>query len=138
MRDLVAIAHECENVTLAELQHGADGLGRRLRTAIALGRSRDLISVGAIASVAAYDAAAGDEVEVSVTGMWELPKASGQINQGAAVWWNNTNHNVADATGSGFFPIGVAMQAAGSSDTVCRCDCPEFGNSGVVKWVSII
>ena len=35
MRDLVAIAHECENVTLAELQHGADGLGRRLRTAIA-------------------------------------------------------------------------------------------------------
>jgi hypothetical protein len=48
MRDLAAIARECENVTLAELQYGADGLERRLRTAILLGRGCDLISVGAV------------------------------------------------------------------------------------------
>jgi predicted RecA/RadA family phage recombinase len=116
MRDLAAIARECEDVTLAKLQHEAGGLERRLRTAIALGRSRNLIGVGAIASVAAYDAAGGGKVEVSVTGVWELPKASGQINQGAAVWWNKTNHNVARATGSGLFPIGVAVQAAGGRE----------------------
>jgi hypothetical protein len=48
MRDLAAIARECENVTLAELQYGADGLERSLRTAILLGRGCDLISVGAV------------------------------------------------------------------------------------------
>jgi Uncharacterized conserved protein (DUF2190) len=44
-------------------------------------KSGDLIIVGALAGLAAYDAAAGYPVEVS--GVWELPKTSGQINEGA-------------------------------------------------------
>jgi predicted RecA/RadA family phage recombinase len=83
-------------------------------------KSGDLIIVGTIAAVAAYDADAGDEVEVSVTGVWELPKSSAQINEGAAVWRNATNHRVVNVTGAGLFPIGVAVQADGSNDATCR------------------
>ena len=84
-------------------------------------KSGDLIIVGAIAGVAAYDAAAGDEVEVTVTGVWALPKASGQITEGQRVFWDNTtNHNVVNASGAGLFPIGVAVKEAGTNDTTCR------------------
>jgi len=69
----------------------------------------------------ACDADAADEVDVTLTGVWELPKASGQINRGAAMWWNATNGEVRNVTGAGFFPIGVAVRGAGrSSDTTCR------------------
>ena len=80
-------------------------------------KSGDLIIVGAIAGVAAYDAAAGEEVEVTVVGVFTLPKGSGQITEGAAVWWNATNSEIANATGLGLFPVGVAVRAAGSSET---------------------
>ena len=84
-------------------------------------KSGDLIVVGAIAGVAAFDAAAGDEVEVTVEGVWELPKASGQILEGARVWWDNvTGHNVVNALSAGLFPIGVAVKAAGTSDATVR------------------
>ena len=75
---------------------------------------------GALAGVAAFDADAGDDVEVFLTGVWELPKASGQINQAAAVWWNASSQSVANAAGAGFFPLGFAVQVAGSDDATCR------------------
>ena len=84
-------------------------------------KSGDLIVVGAIAGVAAYDAAAGDPVEVTTEGVFELPKAAGEINEGALVFWDNTtNHNVVNASSAGLFPIGVAVAHAGSSDTAPR------------------
>jgi predicted RecA/RadA family phage recombinase len=91
-------------------------------TAPAAVKSGDLIVVGALAGVCAYDADSGAEVEVSLTGVWELPKAApGAINEGAIVWFDNTtNHNVVNASATGMFPIGVAVRAAGSSDTTCR------------------
>jgi predicted RecA/RadA family phage recombinase len=51
--------------------------------------------------------------------VFELPKASGQINEGAAVSWDNSAHNVV-APGSGKYPIGCAVQAAGTNDPTCR------------------
>jgi predicted RecA/RadA family phage recombinase len=78
-----------------------------------------LIMVGALAGVAAFDADARDDVEVSLTGVWELLKVSGQINQGAAVWCAS-GQSVANATGAGFFPIEFAVRAAGSDDPTCR------------------
>lgn len=83
-------------------------------------KSGDLIIVGAIAGVAAFDAAAGDPVEVTVAGVFELPKASGQINEGAAVWWNTTTGDVANASSAGLFPIGVAVKGAGTNDATVR------------------
>ncbi len=83
-------------------------------------KSGDLIVVGAIAGVAAYDAAAGAEVEVTVEGMFTLPKASGQITEGQKVFWSTTDSNVKNATGVGLSPIGVAVREAGTNDATCR------------------
>ncbi len=83
-------------------------------------KSGDLIIVGAIAGVAAYDAVAGDEVEVSVVGVFELPKASGQINEGATVFFNATSGEIENASGAGLFAVGVAVKGAGTNDTTCR------------------
>lgn len=83
--------------------------------------SGQLIIVGALAGVCSYDAGSGKPVEVTVDGVWTLPKATGAINEGAIVWFDNvTNHNVANASATGLFPIGVAVAAAGSSDATCR------------------
>jgi predicted RecA/RadA family phage recombinase len=82
-------------------------------------QSGDLTIVGALVGVAAFDADAGDDVEISLTGVWEFLKVSGQINQGAAVWWNASGQSV-NAAGAGFFQIGFAVRAAGSDDATCR------------------
>jgi predicted RecA/RadA family phage recombinase len=84
-------------------------------------KSGDLIVVGAIAGVAAYDAAAGDEVECVTEGVFELPKAAGQITEGQRVWFDNTtNHNVVNASAAGLFAIGAAVKGAGTNDTTVR------------------
>ncbi len=77
-------------------------------------KSGDLIIVGAIAGVAAYDAAAGAEVEVVTEGVFTLPKASGVINEGAAVWFNATSGEIENASGAGLYPIGTCAQVGGA------------------------
>ena len=82
--------------------------------------SGDLIVVGNLAGVCATDTASGAEVELALTGVFELPKASGQINEGAKVWWKAADGNVVNATGAGYWPIGVAAKAAGTSEATVR------------------
>ena len=53
--------------------------------------------------------------------MFELPKATGAaINAGQSVWWSATDKNIKAASASGLFPIGVAVRAAGTTDTSVR------------------
>ncbi len=59
------------------------------------------------------------EVELAVTGVFELAKASGQLAEGAAVSWDNSAHNVV-APGAGKYPIGICVKLAGTSDATCR------------------
>ena len=96
-------------------------LERRLQTGIALQQSVPLREVASELGITIEEAdTAGDPVEVTVSGAWELPKAS-QILEGAAVWWDNaTGHNVVNASGGGLFPIGVAVREAGTNDTTVR------------------
>jgi predicted RecA/RadA family phage recombinase len=76
--------------------------------------------VGALFAIATADADAGEEFEGALTGVWTLPKSTPlQINEGAAVAWDNSAHDVV-APASGKYPIGVAVKAAGSSDAVCH------------------
>ena len=82
--------------------------------------SGDGIIVGALFGICAYDAAQTEEVEIAVVGVFELPKASGQINEGAQVWWETSPGNVVNATQAGAFPIGVAVRAAGTNDATVR------------------
>ena len=97
-------------------------LERWLQTAIALQQSVPLREVASELGITTEEAeAAGDLVEVTVSGAWELPKASGQILEGAAVWWDNTTgHKVVNASAGGLFPIGVAVREAGTNDTTVR------------------
>jgi predicted RecA/RadA family phage recombinase len=102
-------------------EYMADREFRAKATAVTGCKSGELIAAGALTGVAAYDAAAGDPVEVTLSGVWELPKASGQINEGAAVWFDDTTrHAIVNASAAGVFPIGVAVQSAGTNDATCR------------------
>jgi predicted RecA/RadA family phage recombinase len=74
------------------------------------------VLIGSLFGVAAYDAKAGAEVEVEVVGVYDLPKDSEALAEGARAYWNSTNKNVT-ATASGNKLIGAAVKAAGSSDT---------------------
>jgi predicted RecA/RadA family phage recombinase len=83
-------------------------------------KSGDGIVVGNLFGICATDAAEAAGVEIAVVGIFELSKASGQINAGAAVWWDTSPGNVVNATQAGAFPIGVAVKAAGTNDATCR------------------
>ena len=73
--------------------------------------------VGNIFGVAAYSAAYGDPVEVAITGVYKLPKASAAVlTVGTCVSWDNTAKNI-NVPGAGRFPVGVATEAAGNGIT---------------------
>ena len=79
--------------------------------------SGDALVVGNIFGIAAYGAAAGDPVEVATTGVFQLPKASAAVlTVGARVSWDDAAKQV-DVPGTGRFPIGVAVEDAGSGVT---------------------
>ena len=64
--------------------------------------------------------AAGSEVEVSLMGVFELPKAAGQILEGAAIQWDISPGNVINGTAAGAYPIGVAVRGAATDDATYR------------------
>jgi predicted RecA/RadA family phage recombinase len=79
--------------------------------------SGDPLIVGSIFGVAAYSSAEGDPVELSTTGVFQLPKASTAVlTVGASVAWDSTAGEVTTPA-AGRFPIGVAVEAAGNGVT---------------------
>ena len=95
-------------------------------------KSGDVVVVGNLIGVAQTDALEGASYALSLTGVWLLPKAAGAILVGAAVWWDATvGNNVVNASGAGYWPIGCAVVAAGSSDTtVSRAPRRRLGDGG--------
>jgi predicted RecA/RadA family phage recombinase len=85
-----------------------------------------------IGSLAMTDALPGVEVEISVRGVYELPKATGALNEGAAVSWDNSAHNIC-APGSGKFPIGVAVRAEGSSRRHLQGEARSQGEGEIAR-----
>ena len=79
--------------------------------------SGDALIVGSIFGIAAYSSAEGDPVELSTTGVFQLPKASAAVLAvGTRVAWDNTAKEVTTPA-VGRFLIGVAIEAAGNSVT---------------------
>lgn len=79
--------------------------------------SGDALIVGNIFGIAAYASAEGDPVELSTTGVFQLPKASAAVlTVGARVAWDNAA-KVVNTPGAGRFPVGVAVEAAGNGVT---------------------
>lgn len=87
-------------------------------TAPAGGISSDAgMIAGNIFGVACYSSAAGDPIELAVTGVYQLPKETSAIlTLGAKVSWDNTTKQVT-TPGMGYFPIGVAVEDAGNGAT---------------------
>ena len=79
--------------------------------------SGGVVIVGKLAGVATTDAKAGAEVEVALVGVFELPKASGVLEQGAAAHWIESPGNV---TGSGGTLIGAVVAHAATDATKVR------------------
>jgi predicted RecA/RadA family phage recombinase len=78
------------------------------------------VVVGSIFGVAAYDAIEGAEVEAQVTGVFELPKAAGVIDQGDPVWWDDTANVIKNASAAGLYSVGVATGGAASDAPTVR------------------
>jgi predicted RecA/RadA family phage recombinase len=74
----------------------------------------EIVTVGALTGVAAYDAKAGAEVEVALTGVFELP-CSEALAQGALAYWADGK-----VAAEGDLLIGAVIAAAGSGAATCR------------------
>ena len=85
-------------------------------TAPANVKSGDVVVVGSLVGIAAYDALLGAAVEVSLVGVYDLP-ATGPIDAGAAVYWDGA---AVTAIGSPGMLLGAALVAVGEGGTTCR------------------
>lgn len=82
--------------------------------------SGDGVVIGALFGVASKTAAAGETVTIATTGVFDLPKlASAVIAAGDPVAWDDTAKQI-NVPGTGRYPIGTAIEAAGNSTTTVR------------------
>ena len=73
--------------------------------------------IGNIFGIAAFTSAVGEPVELAITGVYQLPKAtSAVLTVGARLAWDNTAKNI-NVPGTGRFPVGIATEAAGNGIT---------------------
>ena len=83
------------------------------------------VIVGSIFGVAQTDAASGAAVSLVTEGVFDLTKLStAVIAAGAKVSWDDSNH-YANVPGTGLYPIGSALTAAGNGVTVVRVKLAE-------------
>lgn len=76
--------------------------------------SGGVVIAGNIAGVALGSAAAGEPVDVAVTGVWSLPKVGAQtLGLGEPVYWDSTADLVTE-TASGNTRLGTVAKAAGA------------------------
>lgn len=94
--------------------------------------SGDLVVIGSLIGVAAYDAAAGAEVEIATEGVFELPKVStDDVAAGDLLYYASATSNLTKTAGTGSKPLaGVAVRAAGSGVTTVRCKLGVHGITG--------
>jgi predicted RecA/RadA family phage recombinase len=79
--------------------------------------SGDALIVGSIFGIATYSSAEGDPVELSTTGVFQLPKASAAVlTVGARVAWDNTAKEVTTPAATlselRWRPQGMALSAS--------------------------
>ena len=101
-------------------------------TAPATVTSGQLVVVGSINGVAAFDAGSGADAEVTVEGVFELPKvATDVIAQGDKLYWDSGQAKLTKTAGTGSKPmVGVATTAAGNGATSVNCLLMPTGQTG--------
>lgn len=96
--------------------------GRMITVAAPAGgvTSGDGVVIGALFGVATKTAAAGETLTIATEGVFDLPKlASAVIAAGDTVAWDNSAKQV-NVPGTGRYPIGTAIVAAGNGVTTVR------------------
>jgi predicted RecA/RadA family phage recombinase len=82
----------------------------------------DVVVQGDLVGIAKLDISAGALGALAVTGVFDVPKASGAgtaIAAGAKVYWNATN-NQATTTATGSKYLGKSVRAAADADATVR------------------
>ena len=79
----------------------------------------DVVVLNDLVCVAPLAIAANKLGAVAVEGVFELPKASGAIGQGAIVYWDSTNSNIT-TTSTSNKRAGKAAYAQASGDTTVK------------------
>ncbi|MFN3746943.1 MAG: phage head-tail joining protein [Hyphomicrobiaceae bacterium] len=106
------------NVTMKSHIQG----GRMITAAVPAGgvASGDGVIVGALLGVAAFTAAEDEAVEIARRGVYLLPKNPTAVRTlGARVAWDAAEKRI-DLPGTGFYPVGIATEAAGDGVTTVR------------------
>jgi len=88
-------------------------------TAPAAVTSGQLVVVGSLVGVAAFDAAQGEDVEIQRSGVFTLPKVTTDvISQGDKLYWDAGQGKLTVTAGTGSKPlVGAARAAAGNGTT---------------------
>lgn len=82
--------------------------------------SGDVVLVGGIVAVALVDIAAGASGSVAISEVWELPKnTSLAIAAGDALYWDVADEEINKTSADNYY-AGVAVAAAGSTDTTVK------------------
>lgn len=77
------------------------------------------LKVGSLIGVALNSGVSGETIQVQLEGVFELPKASGAISQGAALYWDDSAKNLT-TTSSSNTPAGHAFAGAASGATTVQ------------------
>lgn len=96
-------------------------------------KSGQIVVVEKVIGVALTDGAVGETIALKTEGVFALPKATGAIEQGAAVYYDNSAKNIT-TTDSGNTLVGVAWAKAGSSDA----DIAVKINSGFATAAAVL
>ena len=88
-------------------------------TAAATITSGQMVKTGVLVGVALGDAESGEQVRVALEGVFELPKATGAISAGAAVYHVAADNNLS-TTASGNTFTGHAVATAASGDATVK------------------
>ena len=92
-----------ENITITAVAAGASGAG---------------LLLGKLFGVLMADVQVGEEVELKLVGVFELPKTEAQAwTMGAALYWDDTNKVCTTTVGSNV-KIGHAVEAAANPSTL--------------------
>lgn len=90
--------------------------------------SGGVVAAGLIIGIAHGDAAAGEPCDVSVSGVWELPKvAADAVTLGAPVYWDAAAELATIDDAEGDNPkLGLAIEAAGAGAAAVRVRLSGF------------
>ena len=94
--------------------------------------SGQLVVIGALIGVAATTQAAGANVEIATTGVFELPaKSTDEISMGDLLYWDAANGYLTKTAGTGSKPlVGAAVSAKAAGATSVRCKLGVHGITG--------